>query len=212
MTAEEFGKKWDNYWYYHKWHTLFAVFIAIVILFGVVQCSSVVKPDLIVAMVTTGTQLDQTTKTSIEQNMTKYVGDVNKDGKTIVSIRTFYLSPKLGQQIDYTMAQKLMGEMETGDCMLFMVDDGGFKYLQNIKVLQKMSDALPGAKTTDGCRIAIKDLSSFHGQPFSRQTNDMAFTVRVFKGTTIDNKKNELNYSKSIEALKNMVENTPVNP
>lgn len=45
----KFGRWLDNFWYHYKWHTLIAVFFALVLIVSLAQCASVEETDMTVS-------------------------------------------------------------------------------------------------------------------------------------------------------------------
>ena len=85
MTKEQFTKKWENYWYYHKLHTVIAVFVLIMIVVLVQQCASRVNPDMTVMVITKNVNLSDGDITKIDNILQKYTADVNHNGQKNVS-------------------------------------------------------------------------------------------------------------------------------
>ncbi|MDR3551589.1 MAG: hypothetical protein P4L75_00550 [Clostridia bacterium] len=209
MTRENFNLKWHNYWYYYKWHTIAGIFVLLLIITFVTQCANQVKPDVSILLVTKAEYVSQDQQNAIQEKLQQFIPDINKDGKKVVSITNIDLNEKQDATYFAAMVEKLMAIMQDNSQGVFIVDDGGYDYLQKSDVFEKFSAVLPEAATTkDGYEIAISGLTSFKNQSFSSLTNNLYFAVRAYSGKSKSPDKTA--YDNAISMLKKIVENKPV--
>ena len=121
-----FKKKWENYWYYYKFHTWAAIFLLFVLVVSIAQCASIVPADV---------TIDLVTSTAVTDSQIKLGGvfddvmiDVNEDGQKQLNIATLYLSELRDSEEDYAMMQKMMGELAAGEVTLFLFDKPNMEY------------------------------------------------------------------------------------
>ena len=72
--------KWENFWFYHKWHVLIGLAIAAVVTFCVVDVVTKVHPDYDGAIITADSVLYEH-KYELDKALLSYADDVNEDGK-----------------------------------------------------------------------------------------------------------------------------------
>lgn len=134
--------KWENFWFYHKWHMLAVVVVAFIVGTLVYDISTKVDPDYQVALLTQENypqeMLDQ-----LSSELSKYGYDLNGDGSVIVQINSYVLvqgeetssepqdlEEATAQQIDpYTQmasVTKFSADLQTGESLIFLTDNESF--------------------------------------------------------------------------------------
>ncbi|MBQ3553485.1 MAG: hypothetical protein IJA08_02255 [Clostridia bacterium] len=121
-----FKKKWENYWYYYKFHTWAAIFLIFVLVVSITQCASIVPADV---------TIDLVTSTAVTDSQIKLGGvfddvmiDANNDGQKQLNIVTLYLSERREGEEDYAMMQKMMAELAAGEVTLFLFDKPNMEF------------------------------------------------------------------------------------
>ncbi len=135
--------KWDNFWFYHKWHVVIGVAAAAVVIATVVSSLKTVRPDYTVGLLTR-VAYPQEVADRLGQEMAKYGVDRNGDGKVVVDVQQYQIMPPpsssggtassagLGSapQLDPQMAEayevKFTGDLQSGTSMIFLADNDSF--------------------------------------------------------------------------------------
>lgn len=189
--AEKFDKpvgvknKLDNYWYHYKWHTLIGLFFVITILICTVQCAGKEKPD-IKAVLYVDKSVADLTATALEDEIEKYMTDINGDGEIICQINNLsYVDG--GNNYAINKSQRLFAEIAEGSTFLYILDEKGYESLQNdvnpfAKEEYQNNDDVSGWNWNGS---KIQSNMEIHKLP-----NDMYFCVREIFDTN-DNNKNQ---------------------
>ena len=198
----EKAKSWlENYWYYYKWHTLAGILVLLVIIVSATQCATTLKPDLNVMMVTQGKSVTTDELGIMERAMSGTVADYNKDG--VSKVRITYLDFHSTDVMALAAAQqKMLGEFSSADQFILIMDEYSYRNIKKLGVLDKMSDAVPEVKSDDGYRVLLSDLPVFKGQQINLLTDRLYFGIRLYKGTSVESKKNKPYYDYSVKCLK----------
>lgn len=116
MDRETAKKKWNNYWYYYKWHTLVGVFIIIVLIVSIKSCMTRINPDIQI-MLRTNFFIPEESVNKMENALAPYCKDYNGDGKTVVFINNIYISEDNPAMLEMkrTNEQKVMVLLASGD-------------------------------------------------------------------------------------------------
>jgi flagella basal body P-ring formation protein FlgA len=204
MAENSFRKKWENYWYYYKYHTLFGAFILFVLIVGITQCSSQISPDMTYILVTENKYVTQQEQNILAKQLEKYVPDYNKDGKKSVQIVSIDYSNKDKSSFE-SMQLKYLSELQTTDSINMIVDDNTFKRLSATGVFGKIKNIVPKAPVRDDYRISFKNLAAFKKTGINKLTDNLYFTIREYKGSNIESPKNKTYYNNCIDVLETIV-------
>ncbi len=134
VAPQTVKEKLQNFWYYYKWHTIIGLFIAVVLAFGVAQCSTKESPDYTIMTVFDKYVPGEVTD-EIEKYFEQYGEDVNGDGKVIVHI--YDASAGTDRDIQNANSTRLMAELQRGEIMLFVTDEACFTRLHSLDVFEK---------------------------------------------------------------------------
>lgn len=130
--------KWNNFWYYHKWHVVIGIAVAAVVIGTVVSSMKTVQPDYTVGLISRIAYPDEVTN-QLGQEMAKYGVDRNHDGKVVVQVVLYQIAGQSASssgtasaasagntQVDPQMAAayqvKLMADVQSGTSMIFLTD------------------------------------------------------------------------------------------
>lgn len=146
-----FSEKWENFWYYYKWHTIIAVFLAVTLIIATAQCAEREKFDSEFVLFSyntfTAAEMD-----AIEAGIEKHYPDLNGDGEVNVQLIDCSYSDKELSDQQSAKKQKLTAVLAShNDALVFIVDDESFKFLEeshkgffvNIGLSQKEGRAEP---------------------------------------------------------------------
>lgn len=204
MTKDQFHKKWENYWYYHKLHTIAAVIAIIVMSVFIKQCASRVYPDITVTVVTKSMSLSQDQLNDIQNMLQKYTGDVNRDGRKNANCDDYDLGPAQDPQVAAALQEKLIADLQSTNSALFITDDTYLKQFSSENLLQNLSDAIPGAP--DKLSIQLSSLPDFKKLGMSADEGKLYLLVRKYAGSPLAKKGNIPYYNNSMNVLKKLLQ------
>ncbi|MBR4882161.1 MAG: hypothetical protein IKU19_09510, partial [Clostridia bacterium] len=202
--------KMSNFWYHFKWPFLVGGFLAIVILFCVVQLFIKEKPDLYI-MYAGPASLTPQGITLIEESFETFDSDYNEDGKSIASLLDLvvYTNEQIEElraesvekeepiafntQTIYTARQRFSAEISTGDTVICLLDPHMYESVYEaggFMPLSEIFDELPeGVEAYDDCAILLS--STDFGKKFGG-VNELPYdtlicvrkisTMGIFKG------------------------------
>ncbi len=142
-------QKWNNWWHYHKWHVIIGAVLLITALSILRYALGVgmTKPDWQVAYVGAA-PLPDNTVAALEKELAAYGEDITGDGKVVFKINQ-YPTASMEEGADaaaYAAASavKLMGDLESRQSCLFLLDDAE-TFQQSYDVLADKSGAIAGS-------------------------------------------------------------------
>lgn len=139
MKIVTLQKRFENYWYYYKWHTIVGIAVIMLIILGLKSFSSSKEADMTIVYVSdkyADPSVSQNFQDSLKEN--NLTADLNGD-KT----EYFYLDPMVvsfdGKNQDVAIMQKLQVYMAAGSQSLMMVHkyiledyDGAFEDISDL--------------------------------------------------------------------------------
>lgn len=203
MTKEEFKKKLSNYWYYYKIHTIVAVIVVICVAFMIKQCSDRVRPDMEVIIISSNVTLSDDKVADIENVLSKYTDDLNKDGRKVVSCNYMNMNQNQDAQVLYAMQTKLIAEIAGSDTALFITDD---TYLYSLKEQQLFLE-LKDVGLSGQYGIKLSKLPDFKIKDMPAGFNDLNLSIRSFEGTSLDREDASDSYKNSVKVFKALLKN-----
>ena len=166
IKANSPKSKWDNFWYYHKWHVIAGIVALCVVLFFVHDMTSRVNPDYQIALITKQTYPTDMTD-ALEAQIAKYGKDLNGDGKVVVQVNTYTEAgdtSSSGMVVDPNVQMasyvKLTSDISEGSSMIFITDDATFRNEQNkLHMFSYFDGSTPAenAADYDKMRVSLKD-------------------------------------------------------
>ena len=153
---EKFTKKWwENYWYYHTWHTLGAVFVAIFIVIGIYQMVTAPVYDLQVDYISeyglSPEEIDGFTK--VIQNG---IDDITETGKNEINILTIdMLSAQNIQAVQATDSQFRL-EMSFSDSYVFLMTKTYAELVSKFEILEPTS-VWAGEHANEGVILSMEN-------------------------------------------------------
>lgn len=115
-------KKWENFWFYHKWHILAALGVALLAVFLLRDIGSRVEPDYVIGVITVDEAVPSGAFTPLGQALAPLADDRNGDGQTVVEVLEYDFTSE-----DPTMVManstRLVGDVQTGESSFYLVDD-----------------------------------------------------------------------------------------
>lgn len=129
-TPQTPKEKRQNFWYYHKWHLLIGIAVAILLGFIIYDFALKVEPDYQIGLITEY-DVPQADIQDMESKLALGAKDRNGDGKVVVQVSNYALGDsKTNPQISAANVTRLMGDFTTYSNMLFICDDKGYEYIQ----------------------------------------------------------------------------------
>lgn len=133
-----FKEKVENFWFYHKTHTIFAFFTVLFIVISISQCSNSTKYDMCLAHV--GTRYIATE--DIQMELLKIVPDVNGDGEINVYFDSIIIPEKPTSESDLNMIQKLTISFVDGSTRIFIMEKDFFEIETYAEMFKPLNDVV----------------------------------------------------------------------
>ena len=174
--AEQSGKtprgKWQNFWYYHKWHVIIGVVAFVVVAWSVISSVTTVKPDFTIGLLTQKTYPDSVLN-ALTGEMEKYGKDLNGDGKVVVQVAQFVLpgeassaafpsaSSDMAQQQQNLEAlqayqAKWITDMSVGTSMIMISDNANFIQQEKTnRIFSYLDGTTPSSTATDYDKMRV---------------------------------------------------------
>lgn len=191
---KEFHDKWENFWYYYKYHVIAAIFVIVMIVVFIHDKLQQVDYDYQIAAITENS-LSEEQISGLEKVFQSIADDRNKDGEVHVQIMNYTISEDDNANYQVKMANqtKLMADFESGESMIFMYTDSVYETYKDESVFD----------VKDGVQIKLADCK----ENTQSDLNDLNIALRIFEGTSLE-KKDDLNqYYKDCKKLFNKFEN-----
>lgn len=192
--------KWDNFWFYHKWHVIIAIAVAALIGFFIHDMLTVVHPDYQIGLITQAGYSSEATD-RLEQELEKYGEDLNHDGKVVVQVNAYVVAAdpnSADPNMQMASVTKLTADLSDGMSMIFLTDDASFQNEQKSQQLFTYLDGTsPAANATDydKMRVSLKDAAKLQSLKTSVSTgegalmlNNLSASLRIVKGTKAEDK------------------------
>jgi hypothetical protein len=189
--------KWDNFWYYHKWHVLIAAAVVLIVIFSVVSALQTVRPDYNVGLIS-ATNYPSSVTDQLGEEMAKYGDDLNHDGKVIVQVNMYQITNQTAssasdssgivqQQVDPQIAAayqvKMLGDISTGTSMIFLTDDESFLQQERngTHIFAYTDGTTPDDNATDydRMRVSLAKCPKLANVTFTYQTANGAAGVKL---------------------------------
>lgn len=185
--SEEKKKKWDNFWYYYKYHVLAGLFVVVCIVVFVKDMMAKVDYDYHVSVV--GRYAIPDEDKAVLQNWFEEQGkDLNGDGEIHVDIADYCLPDEEDANFDpqiYAASQtKFMVDIQEGTSMIFFLNETNYEKLKEM-------DVFPEKEETE----EVKECSGFQEMGSPAFMEDMLVTMRlVYDDPKSKDKEEELEY------------------
>jgi len=230
-------QKRQNFWFYHKLHFLIGGIAALIIGMMIYDIVTQVHPDYEIGLITT-IGYPSNTDIVLSEQLKPFFDDRNGDGEVVVSVNIYSMgSGMTDPNVLMATQTKLVGDMDIGESMLFIVDQPALldaqyaifsdKYDKNFVEPKEGEDLVPveydpddnvhyGVRWGDCPKLTALPLgeseSELEGPRYSYQLflQDFRILPRVFYGTHLDGKEEkEAYYTASMAALEKMTEGAP---
>lgn len=160
IKADTKKSKWDNFWFYHKWHVIIAVIVVAIAVAFIHDMVSKVNPDYQIALMTQKAYPAEITD-ALQTEIAKYGKDLNGDGKVVVQINNYVIAQgsdtnKVDANQQMASVTRLTADISSGQSMIFLCDDANFKNQEKSNSLFSYLDgAAPKAGATDYDKMRV---------------------------------------------------------
>lgn len=185
-------KKWENFWYYYKYHVLLGGFFLFALVVFIHDMLTKPEYDYTIAVVG-DMALYEEDKNSLQTWFKEHGEDLNGDGEIQVQVSDYYI-PKEDEDPQILMANqtKLTVDMQEADSIIYFFSDASLERYKDSGVLSAEDSAYTPVAQCKGFEEA--------GSPASVQ--DMVVGMRILNPDTKQSQDPELQeYYKACEAL-----------
>ena len=124
-------EKRQNFWYYHKWHFIIGLIVAILLFSFIRSIVTQVDPDYEIAFMTQ-TAYPETLTDQLADYIEQYGEDLNGDGKVTVQMNCYqFFTGSSADNADYNAVMagsvKFTSDAMMGSSMIFITDDQSFQ-------------------------------------------------------------------------------------
>jgi hypothetical protein len=199
MEKAAFKKKWDNYWYYYKIHTIVAIFIVIVLAILIRDCATKVQPDVTVIVATQSVSQTDGLQASMQNYFSTLTADVNGDGKKSAECQIMALG-STDAQSSMAYQVKLAAELSDNSTLIYIFDDKtASSYTSESGSFVKIATIVPGISLTDECKLPV-DKTTLASQSFASKLSGCGIYVRNY-----DTSSTKASYLKTVQNQLNII-------
>lgn len=184
-TAEKkekksFKSKFENFWYYYKWHTLGALVILLAVGVGLSQCIGRVDIDVVVYYLSADPISYAEDKTNLKRALEPYVRDYTGDGQVRIEIENYFIGENHDADMVKDNLRNFSNMYTAGSVMLIMVDDAGLKQMTEVGYFGDISDLTDEPLLYDGTVWNAEGSAFKNSESLKYWTTPMYWGVRVF--------------------------------
>lgn len=172
-------EKWDNFWYYHKWHLVIGAVAAVLVIYFVHDMVTKTEPDISVTLVSDKTVLTTVGQGFLESDLAAMSEDVNGSGKE-AHVDALEFDDASTEQV---LRMKLMTDLQDS-YPIFIMDQTNYDSLKKEGVFRKVSEVAPNAQTmSDGLAVPVEDTTLAASSQYGKQLTGMVVGLRGYEGT-----------------------------
>lgn len=213
MTQQEFKRKWDNYWYYYKWHTVAGIFVLFLVIIFAKDMILKEKYDATILLCTSYI-IDSAQTDELKLQAEKYFPDVDNNGEVNISISPIYITrDKNGEPTDaetaYAMQMKMVAELSSDQAMIYIFDQSYYDTFTQQAPLRELSADFPGNTEIEDSVWKLGK-SDFIRQNFLKDYESLTgqqIYASIGNGVDIKKAEQKERYNKIYEGFSNMVNN-----
>lgn len=184
-TAEKkekksFKSKFENFWYYYKWHTLGALVVLLAVGVGLSQCIGRVDIDVVVYYLSADPISYAEDKTNLKKALEPYVRDYTGDGQVRIEIENYFIGENHDADMVKDNLRNFSNMYTAGSVMLIMVDDAGLKQMTEVGYFGDISDLTDKPLLYDGTVWNAEGSAFKNSESLKYWTTPMYWGVRVF--------------------------------
>lgn len=122
--------KWQNFWFYHKWHVLAGAAAILVAVILIVQAVTRPREDYHLTIVTTA-YIPESAVELLEQDLAKAGKDLNGDGKVLVQVESLFLGNGQNKgQLEMANQTKFTAVLASGEDLFFAMTPDIYEQMQ----------------------------------------------------------------------------------
>ncbi len=217
MNKTEFQKKWENFWYYYKWHTIAGVFVLLLVSVFIKDMVTKEKYDATV-MLATSYYVDDAKTEQLKATLEPYFTDIDGNGEVNLFILPIYMEGGVGSesgdmQHAYAMQMKMVSEISVNPSMIFIFDEGFTDTFVNQMEARNLEADFPDNPLIQGTCWDIA-ASEIGGQTFIaeyEQAVGSKYYASITNGTQVKKEAEVVEYEAILQAFHNMINNTNKN-
>ena len=211
-----FKKKWENYWYHYKWHTIAGIFIVLLLAVFIRDFATKEQFDGTV-MVATSYFVDDDRNAVLKETLEQYFPDIDGNGKVNLAIVPIFLEG--GQQgepsdpqLAYAMQMKMVSEISTTPSLIYIFDDGFTNLFIEQGMLRNLSKDFPDNPLVSESIWDISQSEIAKKTFISEYQNHLGskYFVSISTGEMVK-EKNVEQYEMMFQGLYNMINNIKIN-
>ena len=203
-----FKEKISNFFYHNKWWMgIGSVMLALVVILTW-QIVTMVHPDMIILLLSDNDIFYSATYENIQNLFTRYIEDVNGDGKTVVEVYYIPASEQTAERSGFTgESEKLFAEFQTGEAVLVISDDGADTMIVPEHTLVNLEDDFGDYQETDEWRFRLSDTKFAEAVGWDEPIDDDIYIgIRSVRQTIDSIEKMQEVFDVSYPALKQFIE------
>lgn len=202
------GQKISNFIYHNKWWMGICGFLAVVIGFLVYQTVTMVRPDLIVMLISYDSNFNVTCSENISTLFEQYIEDENGDGKITVDVYYIPTSDDVETVNAFSGdTQKLFAEFQMGESLLVISDSAADKFIVPDSTLEDLEPFFGQYEQTEAMRFYLSDTEFAKTVGWDEKLDeDIYIGIRKVKDTFDFKEKMQKNYDIAFPALEKFIE------
>ncbi len=200
QTKEDRKKKWDNFWYYYKYHVLIGIFALFCIIIFAKDMLGKVSYDYNIAFLGDYSLVEED-RIKMEEWFTKNGEDLNEDGEIHVQISDYFIPSEEEKGYDPQMVMagqtKFTADVQSGMSMIYFVSKKSYEKFKDMDLFPDEESQLMEVKNCKGFEET--------GNPITLQ--DMYITMRLLPEVADDEdgKREQQYYEESEKLLKKFI-------
>ena len=199
-TKEDRKKKWDNFWYYYKYHVLIGAFALFCIITFAKDMLGKVSYDYDIGFLGDYSLLEED-RIKMEEWFTKNGTDLNKDGEVHVQIGDYFI-PSEGQngydpQMVMAGQTKFTADVQSAISMIYFVSKKSYEEFKEMDLFPDEENQL----------VEVKNCKGFEEMGSPSALQDMYVTMRLLPEVADDEdgEKEEKYYEECEKLLKKFI-------
>ncbi len=187
----------SHIWFYYKWYILVGALVLLVVTLATVQCATKETPDVNILYIG---NYDAGDRDDINDAIKQYYGDVDGDGKKVLSLA---FMPSGDEQT----LSRLQTEVVAGEHVIYILDRDYYDKLLSYNVLSPLKDVLgeapKGALDDYGVPLKYLDLSAMSA--FRKMPRNCVLCIRNKESSLVDYKDSSARYENNVKLFKALV-------
>ncbi len=183
QTKEDRKKKWDNFWYYYKYHVLIGAFILFCVITFAKDMLGKVSYDYNIGFLGDYSIMEED-KTKLEKWFVKNAEDLNKDGEVHVQVNDYFIPSEGEDGYDPQMVMagqtKFSADVQTATSVIYFVSKASYDKFKEMEIFPEDENQL----------LEVKDCKAFKEMESPVSLQDMYITMRILPEVA-DNEKGE---------------------